>query len=65
MARTIEIAKRHKQIFALLYMDLDNFKRINDTLGLNVGDLLLKSVARKLSAFLRSCDYVARSPPTP
>jgi diguanylate cyclase (GGDEF)-like protein/PAS domain S-box-containing protein len=60
MARTIEIAKRNKQIFALLYMDLDNFKRINDTLGLNVGDLLLKSVARKLSAFLRSCDYVAR-----
>lgn len=60
LARTIEIAKRHKQIFALLYMDLDNFKRINDTLGHNVGDLLLKSVARKLSAFLRSCDDIAR-----
>ena len=60
MARTIEIAKRHKQIFALLYMDLDNFKRINDTLGHNVGDILLKSVARKLSSFLRSYDYVAR-----
>jgi diguanylate cyclase (GGDEF)-like protein/PAS domain S-box-containing protein len=60
MARTIEIAKRNKQLFALLYMDLDNFKRINDTLGLNVGDFLLKSVARKLSAFLRRCDYVAR-----
>jgi len=60
MARTIEIARRNKQIFALLYMDLDNFKRINDTLGPSVGDFLLKSVARKLSAFLRKCDYVAR-----
>ena len=60
MARTIEIAKRNKQLFALLYMDLDNFKRINDTLGHNVGDFLLKSVAKKLSAFLRRCDYVAR-----
>jgi len=61
MARTIEIAKRRKQIFALLNLDLDDFKRINDTLGHSVGDLLLKSVAGKLSAFLRSCDYVARS----
>jgi diguanylate cyclase (GGDEF)-like protein/PAS domain S-box-containing protein len=61
MARTIEIAKRHKQKFALLNLDLDDFKRINDTLGHSVGDLLLKSVAGKLSAFLRSCDYVARS----
>lgn len=60
MERTIEIARRQKQRFAVLYMDLDDFKRINDTLGHNVGDLLLKSVAKKLSVFLRSCDYVAR-----
>jgi diguanylate cyclase (GGDEF)-like protein/PAS domain S-box-containing protein len=60
LVRTIEVAKRHKQLFALLYLDLDNFKRINETLGHNVGDLLLKSVAKKLSAFLRSCDCIAR-----
>ncbi len=60
MTRAIETARRHKQLFAVLYMDIDNFKRINDTLGHSAGDSLLKSVARKLSAFLRSCDYVAR-----
>jgi diguanylate cyclase (GGDEF)-like protein/PAS domain S-box-containing protein len=59
--RSIEHAQRHKEIFALIYIGLDNFKRINDTLGHSVGDLLLKAVADRLTNTLRKSDYVARS----
>ncbi|MFH1757894.1 MAG: CHASE domain-containing protein, partial [Pseudomonadota bacterium] len=45
MQRSIEHAKRHKEIFALIYIGLDNFQRINDTFGHSIGDLLLKAVA--------------------
>jgi diguanylate cyclase (GGDEF)-like protein/PAS domain S-box-containing protein len=61
MENTIARAKRYKQKFGVLFIDLDNFKRINDTLGHDSGDLLLNIVARKLSSVLRSSDYVARS----
>lgn len=46
---------------ALLYLDLDNFKRINDTLGHALGDALLKEVASRISAVLRPSDLVARA----
>ena len=59
--RSIEHAQRHKEIFALIYIGLDNFQRINDTLGHSVGDLLLKAVADRLTGSLRRSDYVARS----
>jgi diguanylate cyclase (GGDEF)-like protein len=59
--RSIEHAKRHKEIFALIYIGLDNFQRINDTLGHSIGDLLLKAVADRLTNSLRKSDYVARS----
>jgi len=61
MQRSIEHAKRHKEIFALIYIGLDNFQRINDTLGHSIGDLLLKAVADRLAGSLRRSDYVARS----
>ncbi|WP_370444205.1 EAL domain-containing protein [Candidatus Burkholderia verschuerenii] len=46
--------------FALLYLDLDRFKVVNDTLGHHVGDELLKSVARRLTVALRPGDQLAR-----
>ncbi|PCH51463.1 MAG: diguanylate cyclase [Cellvibrionales bacterium] len=45
---------------AVLFLDLDNFKNINDSLGHNVGDLLLKVVADRLKACVRETDFIAR-----
>ncbi|MBP8285218.1 MAG: EAL domain-containing protein [Rhodoferax sp.] len=53
-------AKRHKQPFTLLFIDLDRFKEVNDTLGHPVGDLLLRAVARRLQEGVRQEDTVAR-----
>jgi predicted signal transduction protein with EAL and GGDEF domain/DNA-binding response OmpR family regulator len=56
----VERAKRHGRRLAAVFLDLDNFKRVNDTLGHRVGDLLLKSVARRLVHSVRSSDLVVR-----
>ncbi len=53
-------AKRSNSIVALLSMDLDRFKKVNDSLGHDVGDLLLKEVSERFKGFLRSGDTVAR-----
>jgi diguanylate cyclase (GGDEF)-like protein len=53
-------AKRSRKHFGLLYVDLDRFKSINDSLGHHVGDLLLQTVASRLQAALRESDVIAR-----
>ena len=60
LALSIELAERHRRKGALLFIDLDNFKRINDTLGHSVGDKLLKILADRLVESLRTSDTVAR-----
>ena len=54
--QAIESARRTHQKFALLFLDLDQFKIINDSLGHHIGDLLLKQVAARLKANIRSND---------
>ncbi|WP_397449836.1 diguanylate cyclase domain-containing protein [Pseudomonas sp. NA-150] len=53
-------ARREQGQFALLYLDMDKFKQVNDTLGHAVGDLLLQEVAKRLKHCVREVDTVAR-----
>ena len=56
-------AERYKHMSAVLFLDIDNFKRINDTFGHFLGDRLLKEVAGRLSSIMRKCDSVMRDAP--
>ncbi len=58
--KTIHHASRHKKMFAILFIDLDRFKTINDALGHATGDLVLKEIANRFSTVLRSGDILAR-----
>ncbi len=59
-SQALALASRKEQILAMLMLDLDNFKNINDTLGHAVGDLLLQGVAQRLSKSMREVDTIAR-----
>jgi diguanylate cyclase (GGDEF)-like protein/PAS domain S-box-containing protein len=59
-ALDIKRSKRQRQSITLIYLDIDKFKEINDTLGHNVGNLLLKEVGERLSTGVRASDTVAR-----
>src|SRR4051812_43666704 len=53
-------SRRHDKTAALLFLDLDNFKQVNDSLGHDVGDSLLKVISARLRAAVRGDDFVAR-----
>jgi diguanylate cyclase (GGDEF)-like protein/PAS domain S-box-containing protein len=60
LSQAIGQARRHRKQVALLFLDLDNFKHINDSLGHAVGDQLLQSIADRLTAGVRATDTVCR-----
>lgn len=60
LRHTVALSQREHHMLAVLLIDLDNFKTINDTLGHHVGDLLLTAVAKRLLDCVRDADSVAR-----
>ena len=60
LSGVIGIARRHHRHLALIFIDLDAFKQINDSLGHEIGDLLLQSVSERLCACVRDTDTVCR-----
>ena len=60
MTQAIALARRHGKKAAVLFLDVDRFKHVNDSLGHAIGDKLLQSVARRLLACVRASDTVSR-----
>jgi diguanylate cyclase (GGDEF)-like protein/PAS domain S-box-containing protein len=60
LTQALHSAKRHGKTLAVLFLDLNRFKQLNDTHGHEAGDLLLIEVARRLLSKVRECDTVAR-----
>ncbi|MHB1189098.1 putative bifunctional diguanylate cyclase/phosphodiesterase [Thiobacillus sp.] len=60
LGQAIELARRQSRQLAVLFMDLDQFKRINESLGHAVGDQLLQSVGRRLAGCVRPSDTISR-----
>jgi len=60
LAQTLAAARRHKEKVAILFLDLDRFKDINDSLGHSIGDVLLEQVGQRLRLLARDEDTVAR-----
>lgn len=60
LKQALASSARNSQKGALLFIDMDNFKTLNDTLGHDMGDLLLQQVAERLISCVRECDTVAR-----
>lgn len=60
LEKVLPLARRHKHQFAILYLDLDGFKAVNDTKGHDAGDQILQEVASRLLTVVRDSDLVAR-----
>ena len=60
LSHTIDSCERNNRKFALLFLDLDHFKEVNDTFGHTVGDILLKTIAGIFKKILRKEDVIAR-----
>lgn len=60
LKKNIESAKRRNEKMALLFIDLDRFKEVNDTYGHSIGDMMLKSVTKRLSEAIRADDFLSR-----
>lgn len=60
LALSLANSKRNEKFVGLLFLDLDSFKLVNDTMGHDVGDQLLKGIAKRLSGIIRESDTMAR-----
>lgn len=60
LAQAMHMAMRSQRKVALLFMDLDNFKNVNDSLGHHIGDMLLRAIGERLGQSVRSEDTIAR-----
>ena len=60
LKKDIIYTKRYNAKLALLYIDLDNFKKVNDSYGHNFGDIVLKEVVKRIKNSIRKTDYLAR-----
>lgn len=60
LGHSVLLAKRNRYQIAVLFLDLDGFKQINDTLGHDAGDLLLQEASKRLKGIIRASDTVAR-----
>jgi len=60
LMQSMSLAQRHRQKLAVLYLDVDRFKHINDSLGHGIGDRVLQSVAQRLLTCVRTSDTVSR-----
>ncbi|MFZ6873924.1 EAL domain-containing protein [Undibacterium sp. Di27W] len=61
LARALSMSRRHQRYGAILMIDLDNFKTLNDTQGHNMGDMLLTQIGKHIQACVRSDDTVSRT----
>lgn len=60
LERDLALARRHGHGLALIYLDLDGFKPVNDTFGHQAGDQVLQTIAKRFSTTIRDCDLLSR-----